>query len=100
MAISYKLPKLKERDEEKEESIGYEGMYPDSYDRRIRIPLNREQVEALSVGDEEVVTLRGTVQELENVESDQEYNRTSLTIQIESVEVAAKNEFEKLSEDE
>lgn len=101
MPISYKLPKLKDKDDSgKEGMIGYEGEYPDSYDRRIRVPLSKEQVEALNVGDDETVVLKGTVEELENVEKEKGLNRTCATLMVSEVEVAAGNEFEKLAEDE
>lgn len=96
MAISYKLPKPKKSEQEKNEPMPVDEI---AYMRRVRIPVSKEQVQALNVGDDETVTLKGVVKELESRESeDQGFNE--LVIEVAEVEVSASNEFEKLTEDD
>lgn len=96
MAISYKLPKPKKSEQEENEPMPVDEI---AYMRRVRIPVSKEQVQALNVGDDETVTLKGVVKELESRESeDQGFNE--LVIEVAEVEVSASNEFEKLAEDD
>ena len=101
MSIIYKLPPLKDMkdgDKPVEEMEG-SSVETDEYFRRVRIPVSKEQVQALNVGDAETVTLTGTIKELESRENEND-GMNELSIAIDSVEVAVKNEFEQLAEDE
>lgn len=97
MAISYKLPPL-----QKTEKVEVGASLEDGeWMRRVRIPVSKEQVQALSIGDAETVTLKGKVVELESLEREgQEKGVNEMCVVIDEVEISAMNEFEKMAEED
>lgn len=98
---TYKLPKLKKRDREKEEvAMSHDGMdqFPDKWDREIRIPVNKDILEGLTVGTEAEIMLRGEVKGLTNDEQEGRPDRRFLTVMIAEVSAYgedAEAEFEE-----
>lgn len=99
MSITYTLPALKKPKEEKTIDMPME-VFPGEYDRKVHIPLSKEQVKALQIGANEIVILKGEVVELESSERKKGRDRNMVTISITSVEVEAKNDIEKLLDDD
>lgn len=80
--LSYTLPASKESHEE---TMGVPAA-DDDWRRRVTIPINDEMVEALSVGEEVSVTLRGEVRGLSENE-DRERKECNLEFRIARVDV-------------
>ena len=83
----YKLPPLQPTANKSTEGpvAAGESTFPDSWDRRVTIPVSPEILAALTVGDEVSIELKGTLEELSSKRSGGN-GRTTLTLSISEVE--------------
>jgi len=95
----YNLPALPKKKEPK--GIDVPAMvYPDEYDRSVRIPITKEMIEAMTVGETVEIVLIGKVKGLESRDVEKGKNRAEVNLEITSVETEETNEFTKLAEDD
>ncbi len=80
--MRYTLPKM---DKEKEDDMP-EMVYPDSYDRRISIPVNDEILEYAEIGEECEIILTGKITEIRSNRSEQGYESKNITLEVTEVE--------------
>lgn len=92
----YKLPPVKEMEEEENEPMEASmDSFPSRWDREIRIPVNQAIIDAVKAGAEVEVTLRGKVSEIESHDhEDGKHNRKMITVDLTDVEI-----YEESAED-
>lgn len=98
--IKYTLPALKKPKKEPNIVSSEVPIYPDKWDRTIRIPLSKEQIKTLDIGAEVEICIYGKISELQNVEVENGRNRISVELELTTVELAAENEFDKLLDED
>lgn len=98
--MKYDLPPLEEDDEEK--GLYADVSFPDRWDRRVRLPVSAEIVQALKIDSGATVKLKGRVVELSSRQtsaaSAQDQNFVELDMA--SVEVLGGNEFTEMSDED
>lgn len=92
----YKLPPLKENEDEAGDMVKISG--ESRWERMLGIPISKEILNSLEVGQEVTVTLKGTVNALRMEDSKDRPNRGHLELEIAEVEAYSGNEYEKLDE--
>lgn len=93
--MKYTLPKLK-----KEKGADCEATCaPDRWDREIRVPVSKEILSALTVGQSTTLELSVKITGLRSDENERADSHT-LEAEIVSVTTESDNEFEKLAEDD
>lgn len=80
---TFVLPEIKKKKSDKDSPVALSS--DDSYRRQITIPVNKEILDALDVGDSVTVTLEGKVTELTKREST-DYKDLHIGMEISSVE--------------
>ncbi len=98
----FTLPDLPEPDEGEnkknspvaEVSTQGDGVWPSQWERTIRIPVNRKIIEALSVGKDVQVTLRGDVTSLKS-EENQGRNCCYLEVMMDSVDAELSDDVDE-----
>lgn len=91
------IPKAKKGKGGVEIARDMEQPFPDEWERTIHIPVSKEQLDALKVGDSATIVLTGEVTGLESREREKGKNRTMMDMKIAVVETAGGNEFEQMA---
>jgi len=79
----------------------YDDLINDAWYRKVRIPVNKEILDALKVGEDASITLTGRIISLESKQNEKKVERQELEIEISAVETdSGKNEFSELVEDD
>ena len=96
----YKLPALK-KSKDSLEVDRYDELTEFSWARKINLPVNKEIVDSLKIGDKAEVTLDCVVKGLESRENENKTSRYNLEVELVAVEVYKEgNEFSELVEDD
>jgi hypothetical protein len=95
----YILPALKESKGKNSEIETYDPETEDRWFRQIRIPVNKEIIDALAIGDVAELTLKGKIISLESRETEKGKGRKEIEIELSSVEAYPENEFSELADD-
>ena len=83
---TYTLPPMKgNKEEEDTPMIDGGGTYPDSWDRRVNIPIDRALLDELDVGGDVEIILNGRIIQLSDQQQEEGNNRTSLELEITQV---------------
>jgi len=97
MPMSFELPKPSVIPEESDCCTVDEDM---RWMRRTSLPISKEMMEKLSVGDEVTLTLKGKVISLEANEHEERVARNEIGVDLDKVELPdSRNVFEELNED-
>lgn len=80
---TYKLPAEKKHKKDTE-AMALNSVHMDDWDRRVTLPVNKEILDALQVGEIAEVRLRGEVIEARNNES-QEHTSRTITLKVSEV---------------
>lgn len=101
MGTKYTLPELKsEKSPAVEVDVAYDSLEHDPWLRQVRILASKEQVDALTVGDNIEVKLVGKVSRLESSQTEKGSARNEFELELISVETPETNEFAALVEDD